>query len=136
MHTLRLQSLAAEPGPRRHQHSASAAAQIHSLALPLVGLEALEHVLPRATAAHRALALEQPQAGHWQLYDFLPAEPLAPATAITLLFGGSVKGVTRIRQLSRLPRGRSVQLGVVPDEQVGMHYCRQRHCNYDTIPDH
>ena len=37
-------------------------------------------------------------------YDFLPEEPASPATAATLLSGGSVKGKLRTRTLSGIPK--------------------------------
>lgn len=64
-------------------------ATVYLVALPLVGLEAVDPVLPRAAAAHRALAVEDP-AGGFTLWDFLPVSPTAPATAAQLLAGGAV----------------------------------------------
>lgn len=45
------------------------------------------------------------------VYDFLPAEPTAPATAATLLSGRSVKGVVRQRAMRRVPPRRCTWIG-------------------------
>ena len=94
-------------------------AQLYLLALPLVGLEAIDPALPRVAAVHRALALSQQGQGY-ALWDFLPAQPTSPLTAAALLAGSSVPGVTRRRPLARLPPRRAAFLGVATlAEKVG-----------------
>ena len=44
-------------------------------------------------------------------YDFLPEEPASPATAATLLSGGSVKGKLRTRTLRGIPKRKCEFIG-------------------------
>jgi hypothetical protein len=100
--------------------------------MPLVGTEAIVAALPPALAAplrlHSFVVVEEAAAAAaaaadgdggagatssttnntdaW-LYDFLPDDPTAPATAAALIAGRSVRGAARKRRLAggRLPRG-------------------------------
>ena len=45
------------------------------------------------------------------VFDFLPEEPTAPSTAAAMLRGSSVPGLTRQRQMRRVPRRRCKRLG-------------------------
>ncbi len=53
-----------------------------------------------------------------RVFDFLPERPTSPETALRLLAGGSVKGVTRERQLRRLPRRRCFLIAESTSSQV------------------
>ena len=86
----------------------------------MVGLEALEWglgnkypgELDRTMVLVRHLECETDANGtekctDWNAvtcYDFLPEEPASPATAATLLSGGSVKGKLRTRTLRGIPK--------------------------------
>ena len=54
----------------------------------------------------------------YTVFDFLPERPRAPDTALTLLTGGKVPGVTRERQLRRLPQRRCALVGEALPAQV------------------
>ena len=89
---------------------------MHQLALPLAGLEVLEDLanqlgrpLPRQAAVHRAVCVSGADSN--TVYDFLPLHPTAPRTALALLSGQSVEGLTRERSLSRLPTRNCEYLG-------------------------
>lgn len=49
--------------------------------------------------------------GEVRVYDFLPEEPTQLSTVQTLLLGGSVAGVARVRTLSAVPRFQCSLLG-------------------------
>lgn len=49
--------------------------------------------------------------GHASVYDFLPAAPKSPATAATLLRGGSVRGEVRSRRMAGIPGRRCALVG-------------------------
>jgi len=78
--------------------------------------------LAAAAAPHAVVVLASEDGGDsgggaWA-FDFLPAEPLAPATALALARGRSVPGVGRARRLpAGVPRARCVKLGpaAMPD---------------------
>ena len=45
------------------------------------------------------------------VFDFLPKDPTAPQTAVSLLSGGSSPGIVRETALRRVPRRRCIHLG-------------------------
>ena len=96
--------------------SVKSAVRVHQLAIPLAGLEFLEGLaiqlsrpLPRQAAVHRAVCVSWAESH--TLYDFLPLQPTAPRTALALLAGQSVEGMTRERSLSRLPTSNCAYVG-------------------------
>lgn len=94
--------------------------EVYIARVPLVGLEALEWglgdkypgELDHTMVLVRHLECETDANGtenctDWNAltcYDFLPEEPASPATAATLLSGGSVKGKLRTRTLRGIPK--------------------------------
>lgn len=52
------------------------------------------------------------------VYDFLPEEPTAPATAASLLSGRSVKGKVRQRAMRRIPPRRCTWIGTAAVQDV------------------
>eukprot|EP00887_Chlorella_sp_A99_P005274 scaffold1.g5274.t1 len=71
---------------------------------------ALGPLFPPELALHHTLLLATP-GDRILLFDFLPADPTSPFTAALLLTGRTVPGVTRVRELRRLPRWRCVLVG-------------------------
>jgi hypothetical protein len=95
--------------------------------VPLVGLEAvgaalgdaypnqLEHVMVLVRRFDRAESGEETSTV--ECYDFLPVDPLAPATAAAMLSGGEVAGDLRVRALRGVPSRRCWKVGTyVPSD--------------------
>jgi hypothetical protein len=95
--------------------------------VPLVGLEAvgaalgdaypnqLEHVMVLVRRFDRAESGEETSTV--ECYDFLPVDPLAPATAAAMLSGGEVAGDLRVRALRGVPSRRCWKVGHVRPER-------------------
>ncbi len=89
--------------------------------VPLVGFEAvgaalgdayptqLEHVMVLVRRFDRAESGKETSTV--VCYDFLPADPLAPATAAAMLSGGEVAGNLRVRPLRGVPSRRCWKVG-------------------------
>lgn len=112
---VRVRTFEPEHPPTRRSLWAQAV-RIHQLALPLVGLEFLETLadqlgkpLPRQAAVHRAICISCEETH--TVFDFLPRNPTAPRTALAMLSGKPVGGVTRERLLTRLPNRNCTDLG-------------------------
>ena len=95
--------------------------------VPLVGFEAvgaalgdaypsqLEHVMVLVRRFDRAESGEETSTV--ECYDFLPVDPLAPATAAAMLSGGEVAGDLRVRALRGVPSRRCWKVGTyVPSD--------------------
>jgi hypothetical protein len=84
-------------------------ARVYVVRVPLEGLGALAAALPAPLAArlalHEVVIVAAPGGdGRIAAYDFLPADPLAPATAARLAAGLAVRAVARCRSLRAVPR--------------------------------
>ena len=126
-------------GSSRHRHLPKAAsghtenppkpkpAEVFLACVPLVGFEAvgaalgdaypsqLEHVMVLVRRFDRAGSGEETSTV--VCYDFLPVDPLAPATAAAMLSGGEVAGDLRERPLRGVPSRRCWKVGTyVPSE--------------------
>ncbi|CAL8462855.1 g2389 [Coccomyxa elongata] len=83
--------------------------------------KALGNLADDAAAVHTMTIIEEQVPGAetltYKVFDFLPAEATAPITVATLITGGRVKGLSRERQLRRLPHRRCLLIGeaVVPE---------------------
>jgi hypothetical protein len=104
---LRVAAATAAPAP-----AAPARARVYLVRVPLEGLGALAAALPAPLAArlalHEVVVVAAPGGGGGRIaaYDFLPADPLAPATATRLAAGLAVRAVARCRPLRAVPRRR------------------------------
>lgn len=96
-------------------------AEVFLACVPLVGFEALgaalgdaypsqlEHVM--VLVRRFDLAENGEETSTVVCYDFLPADPLAPATAAVMLSGGEVAGNLRVRPLRGVPSRRCWKVG-------------------------
>ena len=83
-----------------------------SAATPLAG--------PQLQISQRPTCLQM-----YKVFDFLPEKPTSPETALRLLAGGRVKGLTRERHLRGLPRKNCFLVAQSLSPEVNMHLIRQ-----------
>ena len=100
--------------------------KIYVATVPLVGWESIETSLrsafPHALALHCMVLIqsELADAVTVTVFDFLPQSPASPITAARLLAGGSVLGVLRERQLSKLPSTRCWHVASASQPEAGL----------------
>jgi len=105
-------------------------AEVFLACVPLVGFEAIaaalgdvypaqfEHVMVLVRGFDRTASVEDTTTV--VCYDFLPIDPLAPATAAALLRGGEVAGDLRIRPLRGIPSRRCWKIGTYVPSVTGL----------------